>query len=119
MTIIRTQNSISSLIGSFINFLENRGINRFGEVTKTDIGQFLSTKRTQNTRNLYIFIIKNFYTDYLGKEELVKYLHQRPMKEAITPSELLTPEDVINLAKEAGKRREMNKVIIFSFIIVR
>lgn len=35
-----------------------KGINRFEEVTKKDIGQFLSTKQKPGTRNLYIFAIE-------------------------------------------------------------
>jgi len=33
----------ASCFGSFVQFLENKGINRFEDATKTDIGQFLST----------------------------------------------------------------------------
>ncbi len=58
-----TKQHYSSLIGSFVGYLENKGIERFEDVTKTDFGQFLSTERSQNTRNLYIFIIKNFYAN--------------------------------------------------------
>jgi integrase len=109
-----TKQHYGAMIGFFVDYLENKGIERFEDATKTDFGQFLSTKRSQNTRNLYIFIIKNFYTDYLGKKELVEYLHQKSVKETITPSELLTPEEVMKLAMEVGRRREMNKVIILT-----
>ena len=63
MAIKRTQNSIMAPwldLGSFVDFLANKGIERFEDATKTDFGQFLLTKRSQNTRNLFIFIIKNF-----------------------------------------------------------
>jgi len=106
-----TKQHYAAMIGFFVDFLANKGIERFEDATKTDFGQFLSTKRSQNTKNLNIFIIKNFYTDYLGKKELVEYLHQKSVKETITPAELLTPEEVMKLAMEVGRRREMNKVI--------
>ena len=109
-----TKHHYASCFESFIQYLENKGIKSFEEVTKTDIGQFLSTKQTQNTKNLYIFIIKSFYKNYLDKDKLVEHLHQKPCEETITPSELLTPEEVIALANEAGKRRDMNKVIILT-----
>jgi site-specific recombinase XerD len=100
-----------SCLNSFAKYLKNKGINRFNDVTKKDIGQFLSTKQKQSTRNLYIFIIKNFYKNYLDNEDLVKHLHQKSTEETITPSELLTLEEVIALANETGKRRDMYKVI--------
>jgi hypothetical protein len=36
--------------------------------------------------------------------------------EEITPSELLTPKEVMAIAAEAGIRRDMNKVIILTLI---
>jgi integrase/recombinase XerD len=109
-----TKHHYASCFVSFVDYLEKKGIKSFEEVTKTDIGQFLSTKETQNTKNLYIFIIKSFYKNYLDKDKLVEQLHQKPCEETLTPSELLTPEEVIAIANEAGKRRDMNKVIILT-----
>jgi site-specific recombinase XerD len=106
-----TKEQYYSCLDSFTSYLISKGINRFVDATKTDIGQFLSTKQTQNTRNLYIFVIKNFYKNYLGSENVVKHLHQKSVEETITPSELLNPEEVIALANEAGKRKDMYKVI--------
>jgi integrase len=99
-------------LASFVHFLENRGIKSFFEVTKADIGQYISTKNSQNTKNLNIFVIRNFFSNYLEKEEIVKHLHQKVIIKEIPPSELLTQDEIIALANEAGKRREMNKVII-------
>ena len=83
-----TKEQYYSCLESFTNYLISKGINRFNDATKMDIGLFLSTKRTQNTKNLYIFVIKNFYKNYLGNENVVKHLHQKPVEETITPSEL-------------------------------
>ena len=58
-----TKQHYGAMIGSFVDYLENKGIKRFEDATKTDFGQFLSAKRSQNTRNLFIFIIKNFYQE--------------------------------------------------------
>ena len=107
-----TNQRYASCFDSFVQYLEKEGIKSFEEVTKTDIGQFLSTKKTQNTKNIYIFIIKSFYKNYLDKDKLVEQLHQKTTEETITPSELLTPEEVI--ANEAGKKRDMDKVIILT-----
>jgi hypothetical protein len=62
----------------------------------------LSAYKTQETCTFSI--IKNFYTDYLRKKKLVEYLHQKPVKMTITPSELLTLEEVMKLAMEMGRR---------------
>jgi site-specific recombinase XerD len=88
-----TREHYGSCFYSFIQYLEMKGIKRFEDATKTDIGQFLLTMHAQNTRNLYIFIIKSFYKNYLGKDKLVEQLHQKPYEEPITPSELLTLEE--------------------------
>jgi hypothetical protein len=52
-------------------------------------------------------------------DSLVSHLRQKQSEQLnIIPSELLTPEDLANLANEAEKRRDMYKVmilILFSF----
>jgi hypothetical protein len=95
-----TKHNYAIYFGTFIDFLEKNGIKHFQDASKTDLGKFLSTKRKQGTKNLYIFIIKNFYKNYLEKPELVKHLHQKATMEEITPSELLTPDEVMLLAAE-------------------
>jgi site-specific recombinase XerD len=110
-----TKEQYASYLRQFANYLMSVGIGRFEEVTKKDIDHFISTKLKQNTRNLYIFAIKSFYKNYLGMEDKVKHLRQKQSEEMnITPSELLTPEEVIQLANEAGKRRDMYKVLILT-----
>ena len=39
----------ASCFGSFVLFLEKKGIKHFEDASKTDIGQFQSTKKTQKT----------------------------------------------------------------------
>ena len=38
-------------------------------------------------------------------------MHQKPEEETITPSELLSPDEVVTLANEAGNKRDMYKVV--------
>jgi site-specific recombinase XerD len=106
-----TKSHYRALLNQFAAYLVGKGIKSFEDVSKTEIGQFLSSKKTSNTRNIYLFLIKSFYSNYLGKEKLVQHLHQKPERETITPSELLSPEEVITLANEAGKKRDMYKVV--------
>lgn len=101
----------SARLKIFVSYMVNKGITNFNDVKRTDIGQFLSSKRKPNTRNIYIFLIKSFYSNYLGKANLVQQLHQKPEEETLTPSELLTPDEVIVLANEAGKRRRTKQVL--------
>jgi site-specific recombinase XerD len=110
----KSKEQYSALLKIFVRDLIKKGITSFNDVKRTDIGQFLSSKRKPNTRNLYIFLIKSFYTIYLGNDKIVEHLHQKPEEETITPSDLLTPDEVVCLANEAGKKREMYKVVILT-----
>lgn len=48
-----TKEQYYTCLDSFTNYLISKGINRFEDVTKTDIGLFLSTKQNQKTRKTY------------------------------------------------------------------
>jgi site-specific recombinase XerD len=93
-------------------WLVKNGIRRFVNVKKADIDRFLSTSNSPNTINAYITVFKPFYREFLGKSEIVKGLkfHIEDLQ-PITPSEVLTPHEVIVIAEQAGQRREMYKVI--------
>lgn len=49
-----TKRQYQALLNQFAAHLISKGIKSFEDVTKTEIGQFLTTKKTSNTRNLYI-----------------------------------------------------------------
>ena len=93
-------------------WLVKNGIRRFVDVKKADIDRFLSTSKSPNTINAYITVFKPFYREFLGKSQIVKGLkfHMEDLQ-PITPSEVLTPDEVIVIAEQAGRRREMYKVI--------
>jgi hypothetical protein len=58
-------------------------------------------------------VLRSFYRDL--KPEVVTHLRVYEVElEEITPSELLTPEEVIQVAQEAGKKREMNKYLVLT-----
>jgi len=68
-----------------------------------------------NTKNGYLTTLIPFYRDFLNKTEVIKGLnYYNEELEPITPSDVLTPDEVIKIAKKAGQRREMYKVIILS-----
>jgi hypothetical protein len=50
-----------AIIGSFVDFLANKGIERFEDTTKTHIGQFLSTKRSLALHKLWLEHLKHNY----------------------------------------------------------
>jgi hypothetical protein len=64
---------------------------------------------------VYITALRSFYKGFLNKTDVVKDLGYYDVElEPITPSEVLTPEEIIALANEAGERRDMYKVIILT-----
>ncbi|MCJ7767709.1 phage integrase N-terminal SAM-like domain-containing protein, partial [Candidatus Bathyarchaeota archaeon] len=88
----------------FAGFLAKQGLVRFEDACKKDIDLFLSGYRNPSTKNLFIQVLRSLYKDL--KPEVVAHLRIYAVElEEITPSELLTPDEVIKIAEEAGKRR--------------
>jgi len=97
----------------FAGFLVEQGILRFESACKRDIDIFLSGYKNPNTKNLFIQVLRSFYRDL--KPEAVAHLKIYQVElEQITPSELLTVDEVVRIAEECGKRREMNKYLILT-----
>ena len=95
-------------------FLTERGLNRFEDAKELDLNLFLSQYNNENTLNLYIYVFKQFYV-FLNLPDVVSNLKYYKIElEQITPSETLTPKEVIAISKEASKRRELYKVIILT-----
>jgi len=95
-------------------FLTKRGLNRFEEAKEFDLNLFLSHYNNENTLNQYIYVFKQLYK-FLNLPEIVSRLQYYKIElEQITPSETLTPQEVISIAEEASKKREMYKVIILT-----
>jgi site-specific recombinase XerD len=96
-------------------YLIKNGIKSFTNAKKTDINRFLANYDKNNTKNVYITALRSFYKGFLNKTDVVKDLGYYDVElEPITPSEVLTPEEIIALANEAGERRDMYKVIILT-----
>ena len=95
-------------------FLTERGLNRFEEAKELDLNLFLSHFNNENTLNQYIYVFKSLYK-FLNLPETVSRLQYYKIElEQITPSETLTPQEVIAITEEASKRRELYKVIILT-----
>lgn len=76
----------------FAKFLVKQGIQRFQDVSKREIDLFLSGYKNNNTKNLYLQVLKSFYKDL--KPSVVAHLRVYDVElEQITPSELLTLDD--------------------------
>jgi len=96
-------------------WLIKNGMKSFTSVRKADINRFLSNHDKNNTKNGYITALRPFYKAFLNNPDAVKDLgYYAEELEPITPSEVLTPDEVVTIAEKAGERREMYKVIILS-----
>jgi integrase len=95
-------------------FLTRRGLTRFEDAKELDLNIFLSLYNNENTLNQYIYVFKQLYK-FLNMPEIVSRLQYYKIElEQITPSETLTPQELIAIAEEASKRRELYKVIILT-----
>jgi site-specific recombinase XerD len=93
-------------------WLFDQGYNAFEDADKEAVDRFLTTLKSHSTTNSYITTLKPFYREFLNKEAVVKgikyYLEEI---QPISPSELLTLTEVIQIAEECGRRREMYMII--------
>ena len=99
----------------FGRWLIKNGIKSFTDIEKTTINQFLANYDKSNTKNGYLIALKPFYKDFLNRVDVVKGLEYYSEElEPITPSEVLTTDEIIKIAKKAGERRDLYKVIILT-----
>jgi len=102
-----------SQVKTFRRFLMNLGIKRFQDASSKDIDLFLSNYPKDSTKNVYVVRLKHLYSTFLKLPSLIEHLkitnNELP---PVTPSELLTPDEVVKLANNASQRREFYKVII-------
>lgn len=95
-------------------WLMSNGIRRFEDAEEGDLIAFINSLDKVNTINAYITLFKPFYR-FLGKGGVAKNLKfYSEDLQPITPSEILTPEEVVKLAEECGRRRDMYKVIVLT-----
>ena len=88
---------------------QKRKITRFEDAKAIDLNLFLAQYNNKYTLNVTSYVVKKFYA-FLNLPELTTNFRLYPIQpEQITPSETLTPEEVIKLANEASKRRELFK----------
>jgi len=84
-------------------FLAKRGITRFENTKSIDMDLFLSQYGNKHTLNVYIYVFKQFY-NFLNSPDAISHLKYYKIElEQITPSETLTPEEIIAIANEASK----------------
>ena len=97
-------------------FLIEHKVDSFEDADKRVVDGFLSSLKSHNTVNGYLTTLKPFYREFLNKKAVVKGLkYHLEELQPISPSELLTPDEVIRIAEECGKRREMYKIIPLVF----
>jgi site-specific recombinase XerD len=84
-------------------FLVKHGIVRFEDANRKEIDLFLSRYENENTLNLYIHAFRSFFK-FINREEIVRHLKIYSIElEQITPSEILTPEEVVAIANANRK----------------
>jgi site-specific recombinase XerD len=83
----------------------------YEEVSRQDIDRFLSSITSDNQYNNFVVTFKRFFS-WLGKGEIVKDLKMRNVDLTIPASELLTHEEVIELANKTGN--PMYKALILT-----
>ncbi|MCW4001686.1 MAG: tyrosine-type recombinase/integrase [Candidatus Bathyarchaeota archaeon] len=104
-----------SQVRTFGRFLMSREITKFEGTKAKDIYIFLSQYRKDTTKNNYITRLRHFYSKFLKLPKLVEHLKvSNNDLQPVTPSELLTPDEVVKLANEASKRRELYKIVILA-----
>jgi len=73
----------------------------------------LSSYKNPKTRNLFVQVFRTFYKEL--KREVISHLKIAEVEiEEITPSEILSVDEVMALAKECGKKRELMKYLILT-----
>lgn len=88
------------------------GKRSFEDVERKDIDLFLAGYKNPSTKNVFIAVFRRFLRD---KPEVVADLRVYEVElQQITPSEILTPNEVVLLAIEAGRKREMYKYLILT-----
>jgi len=95
----------------FGNFLVERD-KTFESADRHDIDLFLSGFPNVGTKNNFIISFRSFYT---AKPELVSHLKLYDVELApINPADILSPEEIVQIAQEAGKKRDLYKVAILT-----
>jgi len=96
----------------FDSFLTGKGKRSFEDVDRKDIDLFLSGYKKPSTKNVFIAVFRRFFRD---KPEVVAHLNFYEVElEQITPSEILTPDEIVLLAQEAGRKREIYKYLVLT-----
>lgn len=83
----------------------------YEDVSREDIDSFLSSSKTDDSYNSAVIGLKRFYK-WLDKGDIVKDLKTRKIRKTFTPSELLTPQEVMDLAVATGS--PMYKALILT-----
>lgn len=87
-------------------WLRESGLRSFAEARKAHINRFLAMYKKNNTKNGYLTTLIPFYRDFLNKTEVIKGLnYYNEELEPITPSDVLTPDEVVKIARARARHR--------------
>jgi len=92
-------------------YLFENGKERYEDAEKRDVDSYLSTIKKESTRNNVLIVIKRFYND-IEKPQAVKDLKAKTIKlKSIPPSQLLTPDEVVELASATGDQEYKTAIL--------
>ena len=99
---IRTRLIYLVVVKKFGEYLLERDKRSFKDAEKRDVDAYLSTINKESTHNSVLILVKRFYND-IKKPEVVKGLKAKSIDlKPIPPSQLLTPDEVVELASATG-----------------
>ena len=108
---VRTRATYLVVVKVFGEYLVKKGKTKFKDAEKRDIDSYLSTVKKESTHNNVLVLVKRFYTD-IKRVEVVKHLKAKSIDlKSIPPSQLLTPDEVAQLASATGDQEYKTAIL--------
>ena len=108
---VRTQLGYLGIVKKFGEYLSEHGKERYEDAEKKDVDSYLSTVKKESTHNNVLIVIKRFHND-IEKPEVVKHLKAKSKDlRPIPPSQLLTPDEVVELASATGDQEYKTAIL--------
>ena len=108
---VRTRVTYLVVVKKFGEYLVEKGKTKFKGAEKRDVDGYLSTVKKESTHNNVLILVKRFYTD-IEMVGVVKHLKAKSIDlKSIPPSQLLTPDEVVELAGATGDQEYKTTIL--------